>query len=86
MPLVPISINVSPSQFAHGDIHCHLAEQIDSMPNLQSVSSLDSSLPCRGLQGGCLSAAAEPPIPCLVALAFWEGVFTSLYLAVSDAI
>ena len=29
MPLVPISINVSPSQFAHGDIHCHLAEQIE---------------------------------------------------------
>ena len=28
-PLVPISINVSPSQFAHGDIHCHLAEQIE---------------------------------------------------------
>nr|WP_314629111.1 EAL domain-containing protein [uncultured Noviherbaspirillum sp.] len=28
-PLVPISINVSPGQFAHGDIHCHLAEQIE---------------------------------------------------------
>jgi len=29
LPLVPISINVSPSQFACGDIHCHLAEQIE---------------------------------------------------------
>lgn len=29
IPLIPISINVSPSQFAHGDIHCHLAEQIE---------------------------------------------------------
>jgi diguanylate cyclase (GGDEF)-like protein len=29
MPLVPISINVSPSQFAHGDVHCHLAAQIE---------------------------------------------------------
>jgi EAL domain-containing protein (putative c-di-GMP-specific phosphodiesterase class I) len=29
MPLVPVSINVSPSQFAHGNIHCHLAEQIE---------------------------------------------------------
>jgi predicted signal transduction protein with EAL and GGDEF domain len=26
LPLVPVSINVSPSQFACGDIHCHLAE------------------------------------------------------------
>ncbi|SMP63987.1 diguanylate cyclase (GGDEF) domain-containing protein [Noviherbaspirillum suwonense] len=29
IPLVPISINVSPSQFSHGEIHCHLAEEIE---------------------------------------------------------
>ena len=30
MALVPISINVSPSQFAHGGIHCHLAGQLEA--------------------------------------------------------
>ena len=47
MPLVPISINVSPSQFAHGDIHCHLAEQIEKAgisPALLEVEITESAM------------------------------------------
>ena len=47
MSVVPISINVSPSQFAHGDIHCHLAEQIEKAgisPTLLEVEITESAM------------------------------------------
>jgi diguanylate cyclase (GGDEF)-like protein len=41
LPLVPISINVSPSQFACGDIHCHLAEQIEKTSILAELLEVE---------------------------------------------